>query len=114
MSGSSVRSPSAKERRRDRGQIIAERCRRARSLRQGSLAPRHPRREPERTYQNLLTPAAPFIDVIEGLRPAKAHENPLRVKIGLARSGEIAGALETSRPYRCLIRSVRVARIIGH
>ena len=33
--------------------------------------------------------------------------------MALAESGEIANAVETLRPYVCLIRSVRVERIIG-
>ena len=43
-------------------------------------------------------------------RPRKVHENG---KIGTARSEEIEYSMEKSRPSYCLIRSVRVERIIG-
>jgi hypothetical protein len=43
-------------------------------------------------------------------RPRKVHENG---KIGTVRSEEIEYSMEKSRPFYCLIRSVRVERIIG-
>jgi hypothetical protein len=51
------------------------------------------------------------ISVTEALRPAKRHEN--RATIAAAGSGKVERLLERSRPYICLIWSVRVGRISG-
>ena len=51
------------------------------------------------------------ISVTEALRPAKPHEN--RATIAAVGSGKVERLLKQSRPYICLIRSVRVGRISG-
>lgn len=45
--------------------------------------------------------------------PRKLMKTRSELRLRRPRSGEIASALEKSRPHRCLIRGVRVERIIG-
>jgi len=42
-----------------------------------------------------------------GLQPAKAHENPPRVRMAPAGAARSIEPVEPSRPSNCLIRSVR-------
>jgi hypothetical protein len=55
---------------------------------------------------------APFYNVKQGLRPAKSYENRSELIYVAARSGKIDDAMDKPRPIYCLIRSMRVERMI--
>ena len=48
-----------------------------------------------------------------GLWPTKVHENGIEGKLAMGERDEVDAAVELLRPLECLIRSVRVERIIG-
>jgi hypothetical protein len=66
----------------------------------------------EPNTQNPTPKGAPFYIVEQGLRPAKSYENGSELKYAAARGGEIDDAMEKPRPIYCLIRSMRVERMI--
>src|SRR5207248_6401504 len=55
---------------------------------------------------------APLYIVEQGLRPAKSYENRSELRYAAARGGEIDDAMDKPRPIYCLIRSMRVERMI--
>jgi hypothetical protein len=60
----------------------------------------------QRTVNSVLT-------VHMGVRPAKIHENESSLRTIDGWSGEVGQTVEKSRLFNCLIRSVRIERIIG-
>src|SRR5205809_7253037 len=50
--------------------------------------------------------------VEQGLRPAKSYENRSELRYAAARGGETDDAMDKPRPIYCLIRSMRVERMI--
>src|SRR5215471_5433725 len=66
----------------------------------------------ELNTQNPTPKGAPFYIVEQGLRPANSYENGSELIYAAARSGEVDDAMEKPRPIYCLIRSMRVERMI--
>jgi hypothetical protein len=54
----------------------------------------------------------PVILSIRAFRPAKSYENRSELIYAAARSGEVDDAMDKPRPIYCLIRSMRVERMI--
>jgi len=66
----------------------------------------------EATSVNTDSKGAPLYIVEQGLRPAKSYENRSELRYAAARGGEIDDAMDKPRPIYCLIRSMRVERMI--
>src|SRR5215831_12763721 len=66
----------------------------------------------EATTVKLNSKRAHLYIVEQGLRPANSYENGSELIYAAARSGEIDDAMEKPRPIYCLIRSMRVERMI--
>lgn len=73
----------------------------------------HPKSVPGSGTMNLQRTVNSVLTVSMGLRPAKIHENESELRTMDGWSGEVGQTVEKSRLFNCLIRSVRIERIIG-
>ena len=62
--------------------------------------------------QTLLHKGRPFKLSTRAVRPAKSYENRSELIYAAVRSGEVDDAMDKPRPINCLIRSMRVERMI--
>ena len=88
-----------------------------RGARQQCPSPLHrqpyPKSVPGSGTMNLQRTVNSVLTVSMGLRPAKIHENESELRTMDSWSGEVGQTVEKSRLFNCLIRSVRIERIIG-